>query len=184
MKKAFFTLFFLAILVSVAFPQSNQNPLQQRDVLLSGGLSLGSMQGSTSSLNWSATITYGGSISLDYVLPINFPLSLGIEAGFLTRGGNFAFSNIPIMARAAWHPFLEVRNLNTYLVAKAGLGIGAFSYLGSRDWEFGFGTGCMIGIRYFVSDRIGIFAEAGYTRFFFDRFYAAGYTNIGITFKF
>jgi hypothetical protein len=115
-----------------------------------GGIGLGFGTGP------STNMFHGGENSL--LLPvvietdwfIDGPFSLGAEVDMI-------FSNLtfPILARFGYHPNLGVKNLNIYLLAKAGYNL---SLLGWSSFGFGFD----LGVRYFFAPSVGIYAEFGY----------------------
>jgi hypothetical protein len=95
-------------------------------------------------------------------------LSLGIESGFSTAAiGNTDYSVgvVPILARVSWHPF-SFQNFDPYLVGKAGYGVGFWTKEGNdynwKDLSAGFVWGIDLGIRYYFTQTVGVFIEAGY----------------------
>jgi hypothetical protein len=151
---------------------------------------------------------FGGHLAMDYVLPTNFPLTIGLEAGFsgakISAPSVNTFSGslraIPILARVAWHPNFGIKNLDTYALLKLGYTIGFFGgeitdKLTINKQPSGFTIGFKIGARYFFTEHLGIFGEFGYERalasydFTAPGFYAYGgapiqrFSTIGITYK-
>jgi hypothetical protein len=186
MKKAAGILLFSTVLTVFVFSADFPSPIQKGDVLINGGFGIGLYSlfdfpdESRNTVWYGDPALLGGYLSVDYVLPIGFPLTIGGEIGFSGAGiespasgwpkGSFTF--IPILARVAWHPDFGAKNLDPYLMFKLGYGFGGFG--GAFDDVFnptnpsGLGVGIDIGIRYFFTDHLGMFAEGGYETFFAD----------------
>jgi hypothetical protein len=151
-------------------------------ITISGGAAFSSIAGISVSGGPppDAGIGIGGNVSLDYLLPINIPLSLGVEAGF--SGGRVMFgwsSNpnqyedtimaIPLLLRAAYH-FDLFPKFDLYLVGKIGFALGLWTGDYKDSWDAnitidtiaGFAFGFDVGAAYYFSPRLGIFAEAGF----------------------
>ena len=112
------------------------------------------------------TLLMGGRLHADYA--ISQWLSIGLETGYSTAKINysdFAVGIVPILARLAWHPF-SLQNLDPYIVGKAGYGVGFWVQEGDGyNWTDpcgGFVWGIDVGLRYFFTQFVGIFLEAGY----------------------
>lgn len=181
-------LFFTSVVP--AFSQNNASAIQNGNILLNAGFGLGRFgfpftffdTSYGTEVGFNNALLFGISVSVDYALPIAFPLTIGLEAGYMagaaetisdTANLNPFFSGTIIMLRAAWHPDLfNVSNLNTYLLFKFGYAFGTMDdpYLGTEmvvgTEPAGIGVGLGIGVRYFFGKRFGILAELGYERFF------------------
>jgi len=118
------------------------------------------------------------SLSVDYKLPIDLPITVG---GFATFGTwrysylntNVTYTNIGIGARGMYH-FNFLDNLDLY----AGLNLGYViqtsnqtQYSGSSFFLWGFNTGA----RYFFTENLGAYLELGYS--------GLNYISTGVTFK-
>jgi hypothetical protein len=150
--------------------KSFPSPIQKNSVLISGGLAIG-VFAPPDEYKYSAL--FGGSVAVDYALPINFALTVGGEVGYSGGrlkaddddfGGDISLGEIPIAIRVAWHPNWEVSNLDTYALVKVGYGIGF--WLGD-DVEGvknprGLIIGSNVGVRYFFIPALGVFLEGGY----------------------
>ncbi|MDR2468026.1 MAG: hypothetical protein LBD22_03605, partial [Spirochaetaceae bacterium] len=85
---------------------------------------------------------------------------------------------IPILFRLGWHPgFIKVKNLDVYLLGKAGLTTDIYS--GDIDdiverSPFTFSFGGNIGVKYFFTPKIGVFLEAGVNFYNLDHEAVAG----------
>jgi hypothetical protein len=131
------------------------------------------------------TVGYGGNAYLDYLLPIGIPLSLGFEAGIdratttATDGFEDEIQAIPLLARVAYH-FDISSKLDLYLVGKIGYAFGRWSgdsydFVNANDgMEYtdykttdpaGLAYGFDIGVAFYFTSRIGIFAEAGFDQY-------------------
>ncbi|MDR0718941.1 MAG: outer membrane beta-barrel protein [Treponema sp.] len=154
---------FLALFTALAVGASAQ-------ITISGGAALSSMSAEVGSTSIDGDIGFGGNIYADYLLPIGVPLSLGIEAGFDTAsiedGGTKVTGNaIPLLARVAYH-FDLMANLDLYLVGKIGYVLGFAETGGESESGFGgIGFGFDVGVAYYFTPRIGVFAEAGFDRY-------------------
>jgi hypothetical protein len=132
--------------------------------ILGTGFTLGQLQPNLSGIG--DTLLMGGRLHADYaVLPW---LSMGIESGFSAAPiGNtdLSIGVVPILARIAWHPF-ALQNFDPYIVGKAGYGVGFWMKDGDdyawKDPCGGFVWAINLGARYFFTQTIGIFIEAGY----------------------
>lgn len=150
--------------------KSFPSPIQKGDILISGGFGLGLFFPIVSGLDTSALI--GGTVAVDYALPINFALTVGGEIGYsgtrlkavIGDDPDVSLGEIPIIVRVAWHPNWELKNLDTYILAKVGYGIGFWTGDDADDSKPPYGVifGSDIGVRYFFTPAIGAFAEVGY----------------------
>jgi opacity protein-like surface antigen len=157
-------------------------------ITISGGFALSSINNlsvSGSDANIDTSVGVGGNVYLDYLLPINIPLSLGFEAG--VDGGNFTIKGmdgynnphnydetmlaIPLLLRAAYH-FDFSPKLDLYLVGKIGMAFGIWTgdFKDELDKDttvkidtiMGFAFGFDAGIAYYFTPRFGIFGEVGF----------------------
>jgi len=118
-----------------------------------------------SSLIWPMHVTVDRNIGIgDKKLPFFAGAFVGFS-GYLS-GRNFSYS-IPVGGRFGYHLNWGVKNLDTYAVATAGWIIGEIMPL----------IGVNFGVRYFVTDWFGFWAETGYTTFSY-------LLDIGVSFKF
>ena len=146
-------------------------------ITVSGGFALSSA--TVEGFGWSedSEVGIGGNIYLDYLLPIGVPLSLGAEVGVDTaewpEGRGTTGIAIPLLLRAAYHFDLHPR-LDLYLVGKIGYVIGAVSGGNIEDVKKsgytvnamgGIGFGADLGIAFYFSPVVGLFAEAGFDRY-------------------
>ena len=143
-------------------------------------------------------VILGGTVSIEYALPINVGLVVGGEIGIAVNPGKKTWGYtpiaIPIMGKISWHPNFEVKGLDPYTVFKIGPTIGFYagggSGSGSGKAGGGVSYGWDVGCRYFFNDAIGIFGELGYDGYYF-RTGPSGYRyfnhmhkflSIGVTF--
>jgi hypothetical protein len=184
MKKAAVMLLLSTVLTVSVFSADAPSPLQQGDILINGGLGFGSYNLNNLSItgvgwwaNYGNYFLLGGYVAADYVLPINFPLTVGIEWGVSgakipaphvnVLGGSA--SAIPFLARVAWHPHFGIANLDTYALFKMGYTIGFFGgeikdKMTINKQPGGFTIALDIGARYFFTEHLGVFGEFGYER--------------------
>lgn len=184
--------------------RSFPSPIRKGSVLISGGFGIGAFTSGISYTDYSALM--GGTVAVDYALPINFALTVGGETGYYGSrlktvtdyDPDVSVGEIPIIARVAWHPNWEVRNLDTYVLLKIGYGIGFWfgDDVGDAIKNFhGLIFGSNIGVRYFFTPIIGVFAEGGYefqyltykveAGGFSEKWRAAGvkFLTLGVSFK-
>jgi hypothetical protein len=171
---------------SKSFP----DPIQKGSLLISPGFGIGTFFPGITASSSSALVE--GLVAVDYALPIDFPLTLGGEIGFSgsklkSWGGedfNSSFLGIPILARVAWHPNWEIKNLDTYLLAKLGFDIGFWTgdmeKNGSIKNPHGFVYGFNVGLRYFFTPAIGAYVEGGY-EYHFLRYKDDDWGGIGLS---
>jgi hypothetical protein len=122
---------------------------------------------------------FGGTLYLDYLLPVGIPVSVGAELSVLSAKfktdaaylGTFkdTVTAVPLLIRVAYH-FDFVPILDLYVVGKIG---GAFgSWEGSFKSEAtklalaiddpgGFAIGIDVGAAYYFTSMFGVFAELG-----------------------
>jgi hypothetical protein len=185
-----------------AFPAGFPSSIESGDILINGGFGIG-MYGFTFKIEsglqnvvYANPALFGGYVSVDYVLPLTFPLTVGLEIGFSgakiksvsnpflpAPSGGLGF--IPILARAAWHPNFGIENLDPFVMLKMGYGFGwlngDFGDLLEPKGPSGFGIGIMLGTRYFFTSHIGAFVEVGYERFFASFDYDKSFPVLGGT---
>ncbi|MDR2193587.1 MAG: outer membrane beta-barrel protein [Treponema sp.] len=150
-------------------------------IIISGGFALSQLDTSGSDLDYfGGGLGYGGNIYADYILPINIPLSLGVEAGGDTAKLDAAYNDtilaVPVLARVAYH-FDIMPKLDLYVVGK--IGICFVLWQGEQlDWlkdtqgytvktPPGLGFGFDVGVAYYFTSTLGAFAEAGFDRYNF-----------------
>jgi hypothetical protein len=154
---------FFAVLLSVsAFAMELEGSF-----MLNAGANLGALQphfAGDDDLDDSFHI--GGRIQADYM--VRSFLSIGLESGFSGAkigDSDYAIGTVPILARIAWHPF-SLAKADPYLVLKAGYGFSFFTSEGNdynwKDACGGFMWGLNLGTRFFITENVGIFVEAGY----------------------
>lgn len=148
----------------------------------------------------------GGDIAVDYALPFA-ALTVGASVGFsgapvkvvLGDDPKLSLGEIPIIVRIGYHPDFGIKNLDIYALGKIGFGIGFWSGDDKDDDTtnpMGLIYGFDLGVRYFFTPSIGVFAEGGYEYAFLDYEYksdwlgtvkTAAYHNrfvsVGVTFK-
>jgi hypothetical protein len=131
---------------------------------VNGGFSVGTLNPGMNDVD--NTLLVGGRIQVDYAAKCF--LAIGLETGFSNAqigNSDFSMGMVPIMARIAWHPF-TLKNIDPYLVGKAGYVFGFWTKDGTDyDWKNphgGFVWGINLGTRFFFTQNIGIFIEAGY----------------------
>jgi hypothetical protein len=185
MKKAILFFCILIIVSGMSFAVDfTQGPdcLQPGDILISGGIAVGSGSFAGGWLSGSSTI-YGVMFSVDYALAM-YSLTFGGEIGYLTSGSGFiSFTGIPVMGRLGYHPDFGVPNLDIYALVKAGFARASTGSISS----IGFGIGFGIGGRYYFTDKLAGYAELGLDSYSFSA--SAGnatakkFLTFGITYK-
>ncbi|GHV01757.1 hypothetical protein FACS189485_00700 [Spirochaetia bacterium] len=165
MKKFLVLAAALAFLASGAYAQ----------VTMSLGAALGSAEAKGDGVdNLKGDVGFGGNFYLDYLLPISVPLSLGAEIGVDTS--TFKDDNssqydvtaiaIPILLRVAYHLDLHPQ-LDLYGVGKIGYAFGSLKsdFLTDMKAEGGFAFGIDIGVAFYFTQLVGLFAEAGFDQY-------------------
>jgi hypothetical protein len=167
------------------------------NILVKAGFDAGI--GTAGALDLGSVFNLGGSVAAEYALPWA-ALTVGIESGFNTFNNGVSvrgFSDpsdlyagreeldvgigyIPILFRVGYHPDFGVANLDIYVAAKVGYGIGFF--LGEDAEKFqaefddasgadggyaaasphGVSFGFSLGGAYYFTKNIGVFLEGGY----------------------
>jgi hypothetical protein len=196
MKKRLFALLLTAFIATgSAFAinwKSYPTPLAKNAMILSPMLDLG-YTAWASGMD-SNHFMLGGTVAFDYCLPINFPLSVGLQVGFEGVMGQTLKGSayIPVLARVAWHPNWGVKGLDTYVMVKVGfshaLNYGDMKDYAGSDMGNGAAFGVDAGVRYFFTKMIGVFGEVGYTDYLITKNGFAAYGNqffsVGASFKF
>jgi hypothetical protein len=160
MKKTVLALFCGLLLSAAVFA----GDLDEGSFFVNGGFNVGMVRPSMDEIDNSVLL--GGRIHIDYA--VRCFLTIGLESGFSNAqvgNSDFSIGMIPIMARLAWHPF-TFKNIDPYLVGKAGYGFALWTKEGSDyNWSGlhgGFVWGVNLGTRFFFTQNIGMFIEAGY----------------------
>jgi hypothetical protein len=171
-KRAVFVMVLAGLSISGVYAQ----------ITVSGGFALSTMA-AKGVPGVSGSVGVGGNVYLDYLLPINIPLSIGLEVGAdsaaLTFGGDEdKVLAMPILVRGAYH-FDLFPKLDFYLVGKLG-GVFGFVTSGPDKEDFksagGFAFGIDAGAAYYFTSIVGAFAEVG-----FDGYMAKSKFDGGIT---
>jgi hypothetical protein len=167
-------------------------------ITISGGFALSTMA-AKGSPGVEGSVGIGGNIYLDYLLPINIPLSLGVEVGadsasLTFQGEEDKVLAIPLLVRAAYH-FDFFPKLDFYLVGKLGY---TFGFLTSGPDKDGFDRaggvafGVDAGAAYYFTSVLGVFAEVGFDGYMAKSKFSGGFTvdtpfyrflTLGISFK-
>ena len=156
MKKLVLGLLILAAVGGTAFsfdPTTFPEPIDKASILISPTFGFGFFEYS----GLGVTVT----AAVDVALPIPFALAVGGEVGIAFAPGwiDSSLITVPILARFSWHPNFEVRGLDPYVTLKLGYNIAVTEY-----FKGGFSYGANVGMRYFFTNNIGVFAELGYDR--------------------
>ncbi|MDR2194501.1 MAG: porin family protein [Treponema sp.] len=148
-------------------------------ITVSGGLALSQLDadGEQTLSGLDGGIGFGGNVYVDYILPINIPLSLGAEVGVDSAKFDSDFDDtmlaIPVLARVAYH-FDILPKLDLYVVGKIGIAFGSWKGETKDAAEDagasvktppGFAFGFDVGAAYYFTSTIGVFAEAGFDRY-------------------
>lgn len=147
-------------------------------VTVSGGLAVSQATLDYQGYSNDGELGIGGNVYVDYLLPIQVPLSLGGEIGidtstFKNSGYKDTVLAIPLLVRAAYH-FDLFPKIDLYVVGKAGYVFGVWSgdtkdYLesqgGKMEAEGGIAFGFDVGAAYYFTPILGVFAEAGFDRY-------------------
>jgi len=123
--------------------------------------------------------------SVDFKLPISLPITVGVGVTYTTWKWNLGFMTVSLMnigigGRAMYHINL-LDKLDTYAGVTLGYVIQsakaeADNYQNSVKGEPFFLYGANLGARYFFTNLIGAYIEAGYS--------SLQYANVGLTIKF
>jgi hypothetical protein len=147
-------------------------------ITVSGGFALSSVSGvelDGYKADVEGKVGVGGNVFVDYLLPINIPLSLGFEAGLNSGsvegdGLKDTVLAIPLLLRAAYH-FDLMPKLDLYLVGKIGYVPGIWTGDNKKMLEtvggdigmmHGIGFGFDIGAAYYFNSKFGFFGEGGF----------------------
>ena len=216
MKKAILFFCFLIIASGMSFAVDfTQGPesAQPGNILISGGLSMGSASTRVPPMGGYGTRTFssnllGITLAVDYALPM-YGLTVGGEIGYLSGEVSGDLNNgfrlwkiyieaIPLMGRFGYHPDFGIPNLDLYALAKVGFARVTTTMIGfgpSSTNNFGFGIGFGAGGRYFFTGNLGAFAELGVDSFSFSTTFSTTlgdttsnvtgrkYLTAGVTFK-
>lgn len=155
------------ILLAFILPVSAFAMDLEGSLMLNGGANIGTLLPHfTDDAKMDNSLHIGGRLQADYM--ITSYLSIGLESGFSTAkigDTDYTLGTIPVLARIAWHPF-SLKKFDPYLALKAGYGFGFWISEGNEyDWKDihgGFVWGVNLGTRFFFTENIGVFAEAGY----------------------
>jgi hypothetical protein len=168
-------------------------------ITVSAGLALSRVSAEAPGYSLDGKMGIGGNVYLDYLLPINIPLSLGGEIGVDTSTLFDApyedrVVAIPILLRVAYH-FDLFPKLDFYVVGKLGYAIGTITsgpdeeYLDSAG---GFAFGIDVGAAYYFTSFVGVFAEAGIDDYMIETKFTTGlkvdtpfyrFLTFGLSFK-
>jgi len=129
--------------------------------------------------------TWGWNIKLPPIVasvdfPVSFigglPFTLGGGAGIaiygydgIYSGINYRYTELAILGRFGYHPDLGVPNLDVYAIASLGIWLEFLKYAGGGYYSdynstwFHFGFGGSLGVRYYFTSFLGVWAEVGYT---------------------
>lgn len=165
-KKLVAVLFLTGASISSSFAQA----YQKGDNMLNVGIGLGG--------------GFGTPIGLSFEHGFSDKISGGAYAAYASKTtptgfGDFKYTYILTAARASYHFDFGVEKLDPYLGVILGYNIASAKWTGTgavpASSAGGFIYGGHAGARYYLSDSIGLFAEAGY---------GVGNLNAGLTFKF
>lgn len=126
---------------------------------------------------------FGTPIGLSFEHGFTDKISGGAYAAYASKTtptgfGDFKYTYILTAARASYHFDLGVEKLDTYLGVILGYNIASAKWTGGGAMPVASAGGVIYGghagARYFFSEKIGVFAEAGY---------GVGNLNVGLTFK-
>jgi hypothetical protein len=148
-------------------------------ITVSGGFALSSIAGvelEGYKVDVEGKLGVGGNLFVDYLLPLNIPLSLGFEVGLdsgsIESDGGYKDTvlAIPLLLRAAYH-FDLMPKLDLYLVGKIGYVPGIWTGDNKKNLEdgggdagfmSGVGFGFDIGAAYYFNSKFGLFGEGGF----------------------
>lgn len=159
------------LVVSLGITSSFAQTYSKGDKLLNVGIGLGG--------------GFGTPIGLSYEHGFSDKISGGAYVAYASETvpmgfGDFKYTYILTAARASYHFDFGVEKLDPYLGAILGYNIASVKWSGGTlpagtDSGSGVIYGGHAGARYLFSEKIGVFAEAGY---------GIGTLNVGLTFKF
>lgn len=149
----------LALVGSVSLANA-QETFHQESTVLNVGVGLGGFYPNTTIPPLSASLDYG--VVDNLINDNNGSISIGGYVGYVT-------AHTILGARSAFH-YQFAPKLDTY----AGLMLGWNIFAGTGTASGGFTYSTYIGARYFITENIGAFAEAGY---------GVSYLNLGVTIK-
>ena len=170
MKSTIKKLVLILLLTGAGISSSFAQAYQKGDNMLNVGIGLGG--------------GFGTPIGLSFEHGFSDKISGGAYAAYASKTtptgfGDFKYTYILTAARASYHFDFGVEKLDPYLGVILGYNIASAKWTGTgavpASSAGGFIYGGHAGARYYLSDSIGIFAEAGY---------GVGNLNAGIAFKF
>lgn len=170
MKLTIKKLFAVLILSGLGITASFAQAYEKGNNLLNVGIGLGG--------------GFGTPIGLSFEHGFSDKISGGAYVAYASKDQNLGFGSykytyILTAARASYHFDLDVENLDTYIGAILGYNIASAKWSGAGAGPAASAGGIIygghVGARYYVSEKIGVFAEAGY---------GLGSLNAGVTFKF
>lgn len=165
-KKLMTVIFITGVSISVSFAQT----YNKGDNLLNVGIGVGG--------------GFGTPIGLSFEHGFSDKISGGAYVAYASEKQNFGFGEfkytyILTAARASYHFDFGVEKLDPYIGAILGYNIASAKWSGAGavppSSAGGVIYGGHAGARYYLTDKIGLFAEAGY---------GVGSLNAGLTFKF
>lgn len=168
LKKIALAILFVSLGISASFAQT----YSKGDKLLNVGIGLGG--------------GFGTPIGISYEHGFTDKISGGAYAAYSQEtvpfgfGGDFKYSYILAAARASYHFDFGVEKLDPYLGVLLGYNVASVKWSnGTLPPGTSSGSGVIYGghagARYLFSEKMGVFAEAGY---------GVGTLNVGLTFKF
>jgi len=188
MKKALFVLFLLSGFAAVSLSAWEPGDLlkfppgmNEKNWIINLGVGFGDKIGTTDNFTYLPTfrLSFDKNVGIgDKKLPFFFGGLIGY-AGYGYDGYGYKWFNhrIPLGFRAGYHFNWGVKNLDTYAVTTAGYVLNIFT---GDDWGrksySSFLFDIDIGVRWFLNDFFGFWAEVG--------FGTLSYIDLGISFKF
>ncbi|RZK49008.1 MAG: hypothetical protein EOO99_07665 [Pedobacter sp.] len=126
---------------------------------------------------------FGTPIGLSYEHGFSDKISAGAYVAYANKKvatgfGDYKYTYVLTAARASYHFDFDVENLDPYIGVILGYNIASAKWTGTGPGNAASAGGVIygghVGARYFFSEKIGIFAEAGY---------GVGSLNVGLSFK-
>jgi len=132
-------------------------------IIVNGSLGIGTFAAGE---NMGGSVFVGGSLSADWKPNGKESFSYGLESGIL--GGETQGSiiyGIPAIFRLGWHPGItKNENIDIFILAKTGWAFGIWGSDIEQDAKpNGIVGGFNFGGRYFLTPRVDVYAEFGYT---------------------
>lgn len=175
MKKVLLIASALTLMISGLFAGVMDGPgapaLKEKDIIAGARLAIGSVYGANTGVILSGE--YG--LKEGFLGIPNFPTTLGIGASIGYSGysvnrkeGEYRYSNYFFMASGSWHiDLLKKKEVDTYVVVNLGINLDNVSKpaaqapeKGSKHGGITVGSGA--GIKYYLSSRFAVLAEAGF----------------------